>query len=237
MSNMDIYDSFRVTPKEAQKEIAGGRLRGFTDINPMYRIQKLTEKFGPCGIGWYYEPVKKWIEQAGDEVMAFVDISLFIKVDGEWSKPIAGTGGSALYAMEKGGLKASDECFKMATTDAISVACKQLGIGADVYWRAGESKYNRSVPDNPAPASSLAETQKTTPAQVTVAEALKPEHSMTPKERVESLCKLLRITVAQFGELYAKLQADGKIPNKKTAELMPSEWQALIPLMQKAAKG
>ena len=232
MSNMDIYDSFRVTPKEAQKEIAGGRLRGFTDINPMYRIQKLTEKFGPCGIGWYYEPVKKWIEQAGDEIMAFVDISLFIKVDGEWSKPISGTGGSALYAMEKGGLKASDECFKMATTDAISVACKQLGIGADVYWKAGESKYSRSVPDNPAPASSLAETQKTTPAQVEV-----KEHPMTPKERVESLCNSLRITVAQFGELYAKLQAEGKVPNKKTAELMPSEWQALIPLMQKAAKG
>ena len=227
MSNMEIYDSFRVTPKEAQKEIAGGRLRGFTDINPMYRIQKLTEKFGPCGIGWYYEPVKKWIEQAGDEIMAFVDISLFIKVDGEWSKPIAGTGGSALYAMEKGGLKASDECFKMATTDAISVACKQLGIGADVYWKAGESKYSRQE-EKP---SALAETQKTSPAKVEV-----QEHPMTPKERVESLCRLLRITVAQFGELYAKLQAEGKVPNKKTAELMPSEWQALIPLMQKAAK-
>ena len=232
MSNMNIYDSFRVTPKEAQKEIAGGRLRGFTDINPMYRIQKLTEKFGPCGIGWYYEPVKKWIEQAGDEIMAFVDISLFIKVDGEWSKPIAGTGGSALYAMEKGGLKASDECFKMATTDAISVACKQLGIGADVYWRAGESKYNRSDPGNAIPASKLAETQKTAPAKVDVT-----EHPMTPKERVESLCNSLRITVKQFGELYAALQDEGKIPNKKTAELMPSEWQALIPLMQKAAKG
>ena len=231
MSNMEIYDSFRVTPKEAQKEIAGGRLRGFTDINPMYRIQKLTEKFGPCGIGWYYEPLKKWTEQAGDEVMAFVDISLFIKVDGEWSKPIAGTGGSALYAMEKCGLKASDECFKMATTDAISVACKQLGIGADVYWKAGESKYSRSEPDNAIPASKLAETQKTAPAKVDVT-----EHPMTPKERVESLCNSLRITVKQFGELYAALQDEGKIPNKKTAELMPSEWQALIPLMQKAAK-
>ena len=232
MSNMDIYDSFRVTPKEAQKEIAGGRLRGFTDINPMYRIQKLTEKFGPCGIGWYYEPVKKWIEQAGDEIMAFVDISLFIKVDGEWSKPIAGTGGSALYAMEKGGLKASDECFKMATTDAISVACKQLGIGADVYWKAGESKYGRVEADNPIPASKLAETQKAAPAKVDVT-----EHPMTPKERVESLCNSLRITVKQFGDLYAMLQAGGKIPNKKTAELLPSEWTTLIPLMQQAAKG
>ena len=229
MSNMDIYDSFRVTPKEAQKEIAGGRLRGFTDINPMYRIQKLTEKFGPCGIGWYYEPVKKWIERAGDEIMAFVDISLFIKVDGEWSKPIAGTGGSALYAMEKGGLKASDECFKMATTDAISVACKQLGIGADVYWKAGESKYSRQeTPSQPVEAPSKpAEAPK--PAD-------KAEHPMTPKERVESLCNSLRITVKQFGDLYAMLQAGGKIPNKKTAELMPSEWTTLIPLMQQAAK-
>lgn len=232
MSNMEIYDSFRATPKEAQKEIAGGRLRGFTDINPMYRIQALTEKFGPCGIGWYYEPVKKWVEQAGDEIMAFVDINLFIKVGGEWSKPISGTGGSALYTMEKGGLKASDECFKMATTDAISVACKQLGIGADVYWKAGESKYSRAEPYNPVPASKLAETQKTSPAQVTVS-----EHPMTPKERVESLCNSLRITVKQFGDFYAQLQAEGKIPNKKTAELMPSEWTALIPLMQKAAKG
>lgn len=86
--------------------------------------------------------------------------------------------------------------------------------------------------EKPVPVSKLAETQKTSPAKVEV-----QEHPMTPKERVESLCRLLRITVAQFGELYAKLQAEGKVPNKKTAELMPSEWQALIPLMQKAAKG
>ena len=64
----------------------------------------------------------------------------------------------------------------------------------------------------------------------------KPEHPMTPKERVESLCNSLRITVKQFGDLYAMLQAGGKIPNKKTAELLPSEWTTLIPLMQQAAK-
>lgn len=229
MSNMEIYDSFRVTPKEAQKEIAGGRLRGFTDINPMYRIQKLTEKFGPCGIGWYYEPLKKWIEQAGDEIMAFVDISLFIKIDGEWSKPIAGTGGSALYAMEKGGLKASDECFKMATTDAISVACKQLGIGADVYWKAGESKYSRSEPGNAIPASKLAETQKTTPAQATVSD--KP---LTWQEQTEIICNVNRIKMDLFKDLLAALKQDGKFVNKTVDKLTPEEWQALKPLIAAA---
>ena len=33
----------------------------------------------------------------------------------------------------------------MAETDAISVACKKLGMGADVYWQANETKYSRAV--------------------------------------------------------------------------------------------
>ena len=112
---------------------------------------------------------------------------------------------------------------------SLTKAAARHGLGLYIY--AGED-----LPDDgeekPVPASKLSETQKTTPAKVEV-----KEHPMTPKERVESLCNSLRITVKQFGELYAALQAEGKIPNKKTAELMPSEWQALIPLMQKAAKG
>lgn len=32
----------------------------------------------------------------------------------------------------------------MATTDAISVACKQLGFGADIYWGADRSKYDKN---------------------------------------------------------------------------------------------
>lgn len=56
--------------------------------------------------------------------------------------PIAGTGGSMFAARQKDGVYVSDECYKMATTDAISVACKQLGVGADVYWDADRTKYD-----------------------------------------------------------------------------------------------
>ena len=51
---MEIYEKMQDTPKEAQKQIGAGRLKGFTDINPMWRIKRLTEVFGPCGIGWWY---------------------------------------------------------------------------------------------------------------------------------------------------------------------------------------
>lgn len=143
MDNMDIYNRVRTTPDAAKKTIGGGRLKGFTDINPQYRIECLTKLFGPCGTGWFYVVDKQWTEQVGDEVLCFVNISLFYIVDGDWSKPVFGTGGSGLLKMESGGLRPTDEGYKMATTDAISVACKQIGIGADVYWEKGESKYNR----------------------------------------------------------------------------------------------
>lgn len=142
MGNLDLYNRVRVVPEEAKKPIKGGRLNGMTDINPMWRIKVLTSEYGPCGIGWFYKPVKKWTEQAGGETVAFVDIELFIKVDGEWSQPICGTGGSKLSQNERNGLFVSDECYKMATTDAISIACKQLGIGADVYFGADRTKYD-----------------------------------------------------------------------------------------------
>ena len=139
--NLEVYNKLKSVPEEAKKQITGGRLKGMTDIKPMWRIEKLTETFGMCGIGWKTSiKNKEIIEGANGEKIAIVDIDLYVKVDGEWSEAIEGTGGSSFIANEKSGPYTSDECFKMAYTDALSVACKSLGMGADVYW--GDSKYN-----------------------------------------------------------------------------------------------
>lgn len=144
MDNLRIYNKVRVVPKEAQSAITGGRLKGKTDINPMWRLKVLTEMFGPAGLGWYYEIIDKRLEQgASGEVAAFVDILLFIKDGENWSKGIPGTGGSMFIANEKNGLYTSDEAFKMALTDALSVSCKALGIGADIYFEKDSTKYTQ----------------------------------------------------------------------------------------------
>lgn len=144
MENLAIYNAVRSVPDSAKRQIGAGRLKGKTDINPMWRLKTLTEQFGPCGIGWKYIITDKRLEQgANGEVAAFLDIDLFVKVDGAWSEAIPGTGGSAFVVKEKNGPYTSDECFKMALTDAISVACKALGFGADVYWEADRSKYDK----------------------------------------------------------------------------------------------
>ena len=144
MDNLELYSKVREVPKDAQKTISAGRLKGFTDINPMWRIKCLTERFGPCGFGWYYKVVAKWTETVNEEICAFVMIDLYVLRDGEWSQPISGTGGSRLATKERNGIYVSDECYKMATTDALSVACKNLGIGADIYWKEGKTKYDQA---------------------------------------------------------------------------------------------
>ncbi len=141
--NLKLYIQLQKTPPEAQKRIAAGRLKGMTDINPMWRIKRLTEVFGPCGIGWWYEITDKRIEEgANGEKKAFVDINLFYKWNGEISQPIQGTGGSSFVSAETKGLYTSDECFKMALTDAIGISCKAIGMSADIYFQKDQSKYD-----------------------------------------------------------------------------------------------
>ena len=155
MDNMKIYNQARSVPTEAKKAITAGRLKGMTDVNPMYRIKRLTEIFGPCGIGWWYEITDKQIvyDELSNQKAAFVDILLYF-VDPETGAVchgIPGTGGAAFVAQERNGAYLSDECFKMALTDALSVACKALGIAADVYWDKDRTKYSTDVmpPEDP----------------------------------------------------------------------------------------
>ena len=178
-NNLSLYNRLRNVPGDAQKKITAGRLKGMTNINPMWRIKALTEQFGPCGIGWKYVVMRQWTETgANNEVIACCNIDLYIKYNGEWSEAIPGTGGSTLIAKETNGLHTSDECFKMALTDAISVAAKALGAGADIYWQEDRTKYDalngneqneppkqRDYNKNAASAGAMVKEQEITPPQ------------------------------------------------------------------------
>ena len=163
MSNLDIYNTLKQPPKEALRQIQGGRLSGKTDINPQWRYKAMTEQFGMCGVGWKYEVTSKESKEASDgQVFAFVDINLYYKIDDKWSDPIPGSGGSMLVEKEKAGLHANDEGFKMATTDALSTAMKMLGVAADIYaglWDG--AKYRDSIETTKAPEKPVSPTVET----------------------------------------------------------------------------
>ncbi len=143
MDNLAIYNKYKSVPDSALKNFNNGKFSG-TDINPMWRIRCLTEEFGPVGKGWYYEIVRLWTEPvANDEILAMAHVKLFVKYGDEWSKPIEGTGGNIItrYSKKSDTFDNSDEGYKMAITDALSVCCKCLGIGADVWWKEEKTKY------------------------------------------------------------------------------------------------
>ena len=142
--NMRFYGQVQDTPKEAQKSFNNGRFSG-TDINPMWRIKKLTELFGPCGTGWWTQNVKYNFVNSPDtkEIAVFCELEL-VYVDPETStesKPVYGVGGNTFVAARSKGLQASDEAMKMAYTDALSIACKALGFSHDIYYQADRTKY------------------------------------------------------------------------------------------------
>ena len=175
-ANLELYNNLKTVPKEAKKAIQAGRLKGKTDINPMWRIKMLTQYFGICGIGWKTTVERMWIENgAGGEQTANVLIHLYIKdpETKEWSEPILGIGGAAFIANESKGLFTDDDCYKKAYTDAISVACKALGMAADVYYEKDpDSKYAGN--DTTPPDSTPSFTDNTSQPQVPFPEVEKP---------------------------------------------------------------
>lgn len=144
--NLRFYNAGKTVPKDALKEIRAGRLKGMSDINPMWRMKRMTEIFGPVGFGWKYTIDKQWEEAHGAEVKVFTNISLYIRdpETKEWSEPIIGCGGSAIVSMEKSGAYVNDEAYKMALTDALSIAMKPIGIGADIWYGGKATGHNES---------------------------------------------------------------------------------------------
>ena len=133
---LDIWQSLSTTDKAYTKDFK--RSGGFsgTDINAQWRLMRLTEVFGPVGIGWGYEIVERWREDIGGEAYHFVTVRMWYLYEGEkyhTGEQIGGT--HAKFA--------PDEGYKMAVTDAIGKCASQLGLGADVYLGQFDGKYSR----------------------------------------------------------------------------------------------
>lgn len=161
--NLGIYNQVRSVPAEAIIPITGGPMKGKSNINPQWRLEKLTELFGPAGIGWKIEQVSRWTETTGQgEVAVFCEVNLYVKQGDQWSAPVFGQGGNMLMRRSTEWVNGQpvqavhidDEAYKKAYTDAISVACKALGFAADIYYREDETKYGSfrsgAVPEAPA---------------------------------------------------------------------------------------
>ena len=140
---------------------------------------------------------------------AFCNINLYYKQENEWSIPIPGTGGADFVVKESKGLYTSDECFKMALTDALSVAMKALGIAADVYFEKDRSKYDNhedGEDKNQKMMQDVGKSKIDAPKVKTLLQLI--EETGTTREAIEdfSKCKLEDMTYSQWGTIIATLE-------------------------------
>ena len=165
--NLHIYKQVSSVPEDAQKPFESSWGKKLTEINGMWRIQKLTELFGPCGEGWFTEVTRQErVDFPNGEICVFTDINLYLKdtKTGRWSKPIRGTGGNRLVLKNADGLFIDDEAYKKAYTDALGIACKALGFGADIYWGRNDSKYDSGTATTASPSAKASDSKPETAA-------------------------------------------------------------------------
>ena len=136
-NNLDLWRRLAKVDKKSTKGF--NRQGGFkgTAIDPLYRIMRMTEEFGPCGTGWTIgEPHFEFQSTPDNKVLVFCKVSVTVG-DG---MPVWGVGGNQVYQVfpktdqrpyEK--RVSNDEGCKMAFTDAVMNALKSLGMAAEIY--------------------------------------------------------------------------------------------------------
>lgn len=128
--NTALWDRLKKTDPKHTKEFK--REGGFsgTAIKPMWVIQRLTEEFGPMGVGWGCEQPKFDVVNAGETIAVYCTVSAWHK---DQANVLWGVGGDKVAKTTKYGLHVDDEAFKKAFTDALMNAFKFIGVGADVH--------------------------------------------------------------------------------------------------------
>lgn len=136
----------KTNPAHTKPFQRAGGFKG-TATRPVWTEMRLTEHFGPCGVGWGCDEPVFQLVPAGDEILVFCTLRCwYIEEAGKAGASLYGVGGDKVLVKQQSGLRTDDEAYKKAFTDALGNAFKHLGAGADVHMGLFEdSKYVASV--------------------------------------------------------------------------------------------
>lgn len=138
--NLRHWDALSHTDPKHTKPFDRGRFKG-TAVKPIYNEYRMTEVFGPCGIGWGMDKPDFQIHSASNEIVVYCTLRVWY-MDGEQRGEVYGVGGDKVLAAQKNGPFVSDEAFKASFTDALGNALKHIGVSADIHMgRFDDHKY------------------------------------------------------------------------------------------------
>lgn len=139
---MQLWRRVERTDPRQVKEITGKQYKG-NSPKPYYIVQRLTEEFGPCGIGWGFTILNERMERLTDHEILHVAVVRLWYVMGDKRGEFEQIGQTrAVYAKKDGGLMVDEDAPKKSVTDALVKCASYLGFAGDIFaGRWDDSKY------------------------------------------------------------------------------------------------
>lgn len=153
-TNTALWERLCKTDEKYTKEF---NKRGFqgTSINGQYIIKRLTEEFGPVGVGWGLEIEEdKFVQghvirmEGGAPIYWTIHMLrgyLWYMLDGERRRTSSNYGQTDFVGMDKRGIWTDEDAPKKSLTDLRAKCASELGMAADIHlglW--DDNKYGDS---------------------------------------------------------------------------------------------
>jgi len=143
--NKALWQRAFVTDPRAVKPITGKQYSG-NSPKPYWIVERLTDEFGPCGIGWGFTILNERFEQFGEGKNAealHVAVVRFWYVMGDKRGEFEQVGQTrAAYTTSKDRFMVDEDAPKKSVTDALVKCASYLGFAGDIFsgmW--DDSKY------------------------------------------------------------------------------------------------
>lgn len=141
METMKLWQSVCVTDPRAVKPITGKQYKG-NSPKPYWVIQRATEVFGPCGLGWGVQILSERFERFADEALHIAHVKVWYVQDGKRGEIEQMGQTRAAYTSAAGKHIVDEDAPKKSATDGMVKCLSMLGFAGDIFsgqW--DDSKY------------------------------------------------------------------------------------------------
>lgn len=141
-NNKALWKRAFMTDPRAVKPITGKQYKG-NSPKPYWIVERLTDEFGPCGIGWGFNIVSERFERFSEtESLHVAVVRLWYELDGKRGEfeQVGQTRSS--YVTAGGKFTVDEDAPKKSVTDALVKCASYLGFAGDIFsgmW--DDSKY------------------------------------------------------------------------------------------------
>lgn len=132
METMKLWRSVCVTDPGAVKAITGKQYKG-NSPKPYWIIQRATEVFGPCGIGWGVEIVSERFERFGDESLHIAQVRVWYEYQGKRGQIEQMGQTRAEYTTSGGKHLVDEDAPKKSVTDGMVKCLSMIGFAGDIF--------------------------------------------------------------------------------------------------------